>query len=238
MIPGIVCFCQPEGTQTIDMCGHCTFSLKDSPISVPVSLENGIWNSLLDARLSFTVGFLASLWSSGLAVQYHVNIRLGLTSLLNRFILISFFYTFSVYRPSSASGLITFTSASDHKHVWECPGTGKYFIQTQNRILGLCHRHTTPEPQEGLWVSICYAVVVLKLLMVASLTLTVVSKVWWEDEERTNAKGRRPPLWLPCLHIVFRTLVRQNSTRPSKSTAELRLKANKQTKQSLDWAST
>lgn len=36
-------------------------------------------------------------------------------------------------------------------------------------------------------------------------------------------------LWPPCLHIVFMTLVRQNSTRPSKSTAELRLKTNKQT---------
>lgn len=178
MIPGIVCFCQPEGTQTIDMCGHCTFSLKDSPISVPVSLENGIWNSLLDARLSFTVGFLASLWSSGLAVQYHVNIRLGLTSLLNRFILISFFLHVQCLQvllclwPDN----LYFCFCS-YKHVWECPGTGKYFIQTQNSILGLCHTYATPEPQEGLWVSICYAVVVLKLLKVASLNLTVVSKV-------------------------------------------------------------
>lgn len=70
-----------------------------------------------------------------------------------------------------------FTSASVNEHVLECPGTAKYFIQTHNSVLGLCHRYTIPESTERLWFLICYAVVVLKLLMVASLNLTVVSKV-------------------------------------------------------------
>lgn len=47
-----------------------------------------------------------------------------------------------------------------------------------------------------------------------------------------HAKEKWPLLWLLCLHIVFMTLVRQNSTRPNKSTAELRLK-DKQTNKAL-----